>query len=192
MDSPTLSPTPTPAYELAPIISPGTSPHNSPPTLFWSDDSDDTAHNECYTFSDSDDDDDSIQVVKVAPSPKVEIVVCGLTKIRNDVPVNCASYDSLVDRDGLGFRHSPARKLPRTKQIILEHGLPLGAVLSNVYLDKGCKFIAVPGPKGYFNFAILDPRDLRHFELTTDEYETQAQMKYEDLLQRTCIGRHIT
>ena len=53
-------------------------------------------------------------------------------------------------------------KLPRLKRIILEHGLSLCDVLRNVYLDKGCKFIAVPGTKGYFNFAILDQSDLRN------------------------------
>ena len=92
----------------------------------------------------------------------------------------------------LGNPHSCARKNLRYRQTILEHDLPLGAVLSNVYLDKGCKFITVPGPKGYFNFAILDLSYLRHSVLTTDEYEIQAQTKYEDLFERTCIVRHIT
>ena len=78
------------------------------------------------------------------------------------------------------------------KRIILEHGLSLGDVLSNVYLDYAWKFIAIPGPKGYFNFGILDQNDFDQLLCTMWLAEFQAQEKYVDLLEHISPERHIT
>jgi len=140
---------------------------------------------------DSYSDDDSVEVLKVSPSPKLEIVSCGLTKCQNGVPINFVDYRVLVKMNGK-LKLSGARRLPRFKRIILEHGLSLGDVLSNVYLDYACKFIAIPGPEGYFNFGILDQNDFDQLLCTTWLGEFQAQEKYVDLLEHISPERHNT
>jgi len=158
------------------------------------------SHDTCHSGEDTPDpfdtdesesDDDSVEVLMVCPSPKLEIVSCGLTKCQNGVPLNFVDYWVLVKMNSK-LKLSGARKLPRFKRIILEHGLSLSEVLSNVYLDYGCKFIAIPGPKGYWNFAILDQNEFDQLLGSTWLEEFQAQEKYVDLLQHISPERHIT
>ena len=99
------------ALVLAPFISPGQESNTS----IWSYDSYDSE--DCVDHVDSDDttvtdsDDDSVQVIKVSPSPKLEIVSHGLTKCRNSVPVIFFNYSYLVKTIG-------RMKLPRLKRIL--------------------------------------------------------------------------
>jgi len=78
---PTLSPVPSLALVLAPIIS----PVQQSETSIWSYDSYDSEDTDNTHVNDSDD--DSVQVIKVSPSAKLEIVLCGLTKCRKSVTV---------------------------------------------------------------------------------------------------------
>ena len=64
---------------------------------------------------DSYSDDESVEVLKVSPSPKLDIVSCGLTKCQNGIPNTFVDYRVLVKMNGK-LKLSGARKLPRVQK----------------------------------------------------------------------------